>query len=64
MEASDEIKELLLRFYEAFSAGDVMLFERISSRQAGVLNIGTDPNEWWEDYATLTQVARSQIREM
>jgi hypothetical protein len=34
MEASDEIKELLLRFYEAFSAGDVMLFERISSRQS------------------------------
>ena len=35
MEPSEEIKELLLHFYEAFSAGDVALFERISSYQAG-----------------------------
>jgi hypothetical protein len=64
MEPSNELKELLLRFYQDFSAGDVALFERISSRQAGALSIGTDPTEWWEDYATLTQVARAQLREM
>jgi hypothetical protein len=64
MEQSNEIKELLLHFYEAFSTGDVTLFERISSRQEGILSIGTDPNEWWGDYATLSRVAKAQLQEM
>jgi ketosteroid isomerase-like protein len=55
MEQSTELKDLTLRSYEALSGGDLSFFERYLSQQDGVLSIGTDPNEWWEGYATITK---------
>lgn len=64
MEQSPELKDLTLRSYEALSGGDFSFFERYLSQQDGVLAIGTDPNEWWEGYATISKVFKAQMEEM
>lgn len=48
MEASTELRDLMLRFYEAISHGDLSILDELLSRQTGVLWIGTDPQEWWD----------------
>jgi hypothetical protein len=55
MEQSDELRDLMLRFYEAVNAGDLSLVERHVSRQEGAVFVGTDPNEWWEGYETFVE---------
>jgi hypothetical protein len=63
MEQSTELKELYLRICEAQSKGDYSFFERSFSQKDGVLAIGTDPTEWWTDYATITKVFKAQLKE-
>jgi ketosteroid isomerase-like protein len=64
MERSPELEELTLRMYEAFSRGDSAFIEGLMSRREGVLTIGTDPDEWWGDYASLTRALRAQLEEL
>ena len=64
MERSPELRDLTLRTYEAMSRGDVAFFERLASRQAGLLAIGTDPDEWWGDYDSLIRALRAQLAEV
>ena len=63
MEQSTELRDLLLQSYEALSSGDHSFFERYFSRKDGVLAIGTDPAEWWQGYATITRVFKTQLEE-
>jgi len=63
MEQSTELKELYFRICEAQSSGDFSFFEHCFSQKDGVLAIGTDPTEWWEDYATITKVFKAQLEE-
>lgn len=64
MEQSTELRDLTLRWMEAWSNGDLGFFERHFSRQDGVLVIGTDPEEWWVGYETIIEVLGTQIEEM
>ena len=64
MEPSTELKNVVLRFYAAISSGDVAALERIMSRENDTLVIGTDPSEWWQGYATITKMYRTQLQEM
>ena len=64
MESSTELRDLMLRFYQALTASDRPFLEQIISHQPGVLNIGTDPKEWWSGYDTFLQVAEAQFQEM
>lgn len=64
MESSTELRDLVLRFYQALAAGDRSFLEQIISHQSGVLNIGTDPKEWWSGYDTFLKVAVAQFQEM
>ncbi|MDE3091178.1 MAG: nuclear transport factor 2 family protein [Chloroflexota bacterium] len=64
MEASTELKNIVLRFYEAVSRGDSTFLERLISREDGAIVIGTDPNEWWEGYATIIPTYKKQLEEM
>jgi hypothetical protein len=64
MQPSAELKELVLRIYKATASGDATFYERRLSRQEGVLIIGSDPNEWWAGYDTITQVFKAQMREV
>ncbi len=62
MEQSSELKDLMLRFYEAVSRVDVAFMERFISNQGDVLMIGTDPNEWWTDTATIIKALKAQAQ--
>ncbi|MCF8128399.1 MAG: nuclear transport factor 2 family protein [Deltaproteobacteria bacterium] len=64
MEPSNALKALYLRSCEAISSGDYAFFEGYFSKKDGVLAIGTDPNEWWSGYATITGVFKSQLKEL
>jgi hypothetical protein len=64
MEPSTELKELVLRTYEAMGNADTTFYDHHLSHQDGVLIIGSDPNEWWTGYDTITQVFKAQMREM
>jgi ketosteroid isomerase-like protein len=47
VERSDELRELVLRLYDAIDSGDRAFLDRYSSRDPGARMIGTDPREWW-----------------
>jgi hypothetical protein len=64
MEPSPELRELMFSLYKAMASGDYAFMERHFSASAGVLTIGTDPNEWWTDRETATRVFRAQLEEM
>jgi ketosteroid isomerase-like protein len=63
MERSDELRELLLGFYDAMASGDVAFVENHFSRDAGVRGIGTDPQEWWSG-PRVAEVFKEQIEAM
>jgi hypothetical protein len=64
MEQSGEIVQQLNRFYHACVTGDVDSLSRVVPDRPGVLMIGTAPEEWWGDHATITSVARAQMAEL
>ena len=64
MNQSPELRDLVLRTYDAVASGDASFFDRHLAHQEGVLIIGTDPNEWWTDPDTITRVFKAQVREM
>jgi hypothetical protein len=61
MQASPELQERMLRFFQAAAAGDTGVIDELYSRQSGTLQIGTDPSEWWRGWETITGVWREQI---
>ena len=64
MEHSDELRDLMLRFYEATSTGDLSFLERHVSRQEATVFVGTDPNEWWEGFEAFVEAMRAQSEAM
>ncbi len=64
MEQSAELKNLMLRFYDAISHADLAFFDRGLARHDGVLAIGTDPNEWWLGYDKIMSLYKTQLKEM
>jgi ketosteroid isomerase-like protein len=61
MNASPELQKLMLRFVQAAAEGDTVFIDELYSRQPGVLQIGTDPSEWWRGWETISRVWREQI---
>src|SRR3712207_5896012 len=64
LQASPDLREILLRLYQALQTGDASLALELTSREQGILSIGTDPAEWWSDVATLERVYAAQLPEM
>jgi ketosteroid isomerase-like protein len=64
VERSPELRDLVVAWFRAASDGDASLVDRHVSRDAGTRLIGSDPNEWWIGYDTITQVFKAQMREM
>ena len=60
MEQSDELRNVMLQFYEALSSGDLSFIDRHISTSDHVRGIGTDPEEWWSG-ARLVEVWKQQI---
>ncbi len=64
LQQSSELLEVFQGLYRAFERGDAAAALDLTSREEGVLSIGTDPGEWWSDYATLERVYYAQLGEM
>ena len=64
LQQAPELREVFLRYYQAFEAGDVSQALELMSHDQGVLGIGTDPTEWWSDFTTLERVYTAQLAEM
>lgn len=60
MQSAPELEGLVMRLYEAFSRGDADLMGQITSSQAGMVFIGTDPGEWFEDVASIQRMLQAQ----
>jgi SnoaL-like protein len=64
MERSDELRDLMLRFYEATTTGDLSFLEHHVSGQEGTVFVGTAPNEWWEGSGAFVEAMRTQSESM
>lgn len=62
MAATDEVRELVLAFYESFNQGDASAWDH--SLADDVVGIGSDPDEWWEGPTVVVKVGTSQVRQM
>ena len=60
MQEASAIRDLVMRLYEAFSRGDPDLMEGLTSRQEGLVFIGTAPDEWLEDTASIRRMLQAQ----
>ncbi len=64
LQQSPELREVFVRYSQAIADGDVSQVVELLSRDHGVLGIGTDPAEWWSDFATLERVYTAQLAEL
>ena len=64
MNQSSELRDLVLSAYAATACGDANFYDHHLSRGEGVLIIGSDPNEWWSGFDTITEVFKAQLQEM
>jgi ketosteroid isomerase-like protein len=60
MESAPDLKEVYLRTYDILTTGDTAAFDRLTSHDARVVVIGTDPDEWWTDPTTLAEAVKAQ----
>ncbi len=63
MEPCAEIRERMLALYRAMSSGDSDAINRMLSREVGITGIGTDPQEWWTGYETISRIFAAQMQE-
>lgn len=64
MERATEIEDLTRRLYDAMERGDGSVVAGLISNSEAALMIGTDPNEYWTDYETITRVWSKQLEEL
>ncbi len=60
MQPAPDLADVVRRLYDAFSRGDADLVEQLTSRQAGLVFIGTDPDEWFDDIGSVRQLLQAQ----
>jgi len=63
MESSVELRDFMLQLYQTMS-NDAAGFARYVSQQPGVVAIGTAPEEWWSDHATISRIFKTQFEEL
>jgi hypothetical protein len=63
MKRSQEIEQLMRGFVEALGRGDIAYLERATSREPGVVAIGSDPNEYLRDYEQIIELMRESSPE-
>jgi SnoaL-like protein len=64
MERSTAIEDRTREVYGALERGDAAGVNALFSTQDGVLVIGTDPEEWWPGYDTITKIWETQLGEI
>lgn len=63
MEHSPELRDLVLRLYEALASGDASFIDSHFSVAEGARGVGTDPGEWWQGPA-LADAWKEQLKAM
>ena len=54
MQPCDELKNIVLQHYGKFHSGEqAQSIQDTYSRQEGVVIIGNDPNEWFDDHSSI-----------
>jgi hypothetical protein len=61
MKRSIEIEKLIRDSLAAYERGDVGFTERMTSKQPGVVSIGTDASEYVLDYERIVNAARAEM---
>jgi len=61
MERSTEIEKLIRDTLAAYERGDLAFFERTTSKQPGVVGIGTAPDEYARDYEAIVSTLREEV---
>lgn len=64
MEASEELRNVCMRFIESVANGDEEAVRLRLSRQPGFERFGSDPEEWWHDGESAALVWVQQMREI
>ncbi|MDP9237364.1 MAG: nuclear transport factor 2 family protein [Chloroflexota bacterium] len=64
MKPSAQIKNTLVKFYDQFSRGDAAALMDLMSGARGVLTIGTDPQEWWDERNKMRHAFEAQLKEL
>ena len=64
MEPSEELRQVVIRFFEALRDGDDESVRNRVSREPGFERLGSDPQEVWHDGETSALLWVQQIREM
>lgn len=64
MKREQALEQQVKRLYDAIERGDAASLASAFSDEDGVLLVGTDPNEWWSDHATIERVWRAQLGEI
>src|SRR5712691_4556390 len=64
VEPSEELKNVMLRLYESFEAGDSEALAHRFSKAEGLVVIGTDAGEWHVHHQELIDVLRTQFAEL
>jgi len=57
VEPSDEIKEALLEMTRCHLEADGQGWAQLWSRRSGVLSVGSDPREWYEEHEQITSLS-------
>src|SRR5215213_1700948 len=60
MEPSPELADLTRQLAQAIGAGDTAFLTDHTAQRAPLAFLGTDPEEWWTDVATLNQTLAAQ----
>lgn len=58
MKSSPAIEELVREFVDALERGDIAYIERMTSRQPGVVSIGSDASEYSRDFKQIIELMR------
>jgi len=64
MEPAPEVRDVYLRFNEAFSSGDTSSILGAYSRVPGVIEIGSGPDAWTEGYESIARRLTGVFKEI
>jgi hypothetical protein len=61
MEPAPELRDVVMRFYQAMGEGNAGAFEAMTTRREPIVFIGTDPQEWWENVEDVSKAVRELV---
>lgn len=63
MKRSPDVERLIRESSEAMLRGDTKAVLDTTSKEPGVIMIGSDPNEWWRGHDAIVDALRSEVED-